>query len=181
LRLYKAKIKVKINMQESQLNFKIVRLGKDTSPTHLQQFVAMMQRMYEFHATLHSDWQPREGWQEGSAGWIKRAGDNEDWFFAIVLTADEQASPAGYVTASFHYEAPLFVQNRFGYIADMWVEEAFRRQGVATQTLDAVYAWFREQGVNRVQLEVDVENLGGQEFWRSVGYSDFEIVMRRDI
>ena len=167
-------------------NFKAVRLVGTPTLAQVAQFVAMMQRMYDFHATLHPDWQTRPGWSDGSAGWVKRAADGDDYLFAIVypVGADdvpEMATPAGYVIASFHYEAPLFVQNRFGYIADLWIEKAYRGKGAARSLLVATYDWFRTQGVNRVQLEVDVNNEGGRKFWAGAGYEDFEIVMRKDI
>ena len=167
-------------------NFKTIRLIGTPTPAQVEQFVGMMQRMYDFHATLHPDWQTRPGWSDGSAGWVKRAADGDDYLFAMVYPTDaagdpQTDTPAGYVIASFHYEAPLFVQNRFGYIADLWIEEAQRGQGAARSLLDTAYEWFREQGVNRVQLEVDVNNAGGRRFWAGSGYEDFEIVMRKDI
>ena len=94
---------------------------------------------------------------------------------------EPDATPAGYVIAHFHYEAPLFVQNRFGYIADLWVEAEYRQHGVAPQILAAANSWFKTQGINRVQIEVDVENHVGQKFWHGIGYQDFEVVMRADI
>ncbi len=167
--------------------FEIVRLGSDTTSVQVAQFVGMMQRMYEFHATLHTDWQPKPNWQQGSQDWIKHAGSNEDYFFAVAYPlnaagdVDPETAPAGYIIAHFHYEAPLFVQNRFGYIADLWVETMYRQQGVAREILAAANSWFKTQGTNRVQIEVDVENAAGQKFWHGIGYKDFEIVMRADI
>lgn len=165
-----------------QNTFKVVKLSGEPNPTQVQQFVAMMQRMYDFHATLHTDWKTRPNWQEGSLNWIKRAGNNDDFFFAMAYpTTGLETEPAGYIIASFHYEAPLFIQNRFGYVSDLWVEESYRRQQAAQALLDAAYAWFRKQGVTRVQLEVDIENKAGQAFWQKAGYSNFELVMRKDI
>ncbi len=166
--------------------FKVVRLDKSPKAAQINEFVGMMTRMYDFHATLHPDWQTRPGWQEGSTGWVKRAGGGDDFLFAMAYPLDEAGqdtleSAAGYLIASFHYEAPLFLQHRFGYIADLWVEEAYRGQGAAQKLLETANEWFHEQGVSRVQLEVDVENTGGRQFWESQGYTPFEIVMRSDL
>ncbi len=167
-------------------NFQVVRLTGKPDPAQVAQFVDMMQRMYDFHATLHPDWQTKENWNQGSAGWIQRASDGDEYYFAIAYSLDSAGEnlpdrAAGYVIASFHHEAPLFIQHRFGYIADMWVEPAFRSQGAAHFLLEAAYEWFRSQGVNRVQLEVDVNNTGGRRFWEGSGFEPFEIVMRKDI
>lgn len=166
--------------------FEVVQLKANVTEQQMQQFVGMMQKMYDFHATLHQDWQSRSGWQKGSSGWIKRASTNDEAFFAIAypLNADSKPQldkPAGYVTGSFHQEAPLFIQNRFGYIADLWVEPDYRRHQIGQQLLDAAFDWFKTQNIDRVQLEVDVNNAGGLNFWRKMGFEDFEIVMRRNI
>ena len=175
-----------IEEQPEQKAFKVVRLVGTPSTAQVKQFVGMMQRMYDFHATLHPDWKTTADWQSGSAGWVKRASDNNEYFFAMLYPTRPDGEeilgfPAGYVIASFHYEAPLFIQNRFGYIADLWIEEAYRSQGAAHQLLEVVYQWFREQGVDRVQLEVDVNNFNGRKFWEGTGYESFEIVMRKNI
>ncbi len=172
---------------EQNQRFKVVVLGPDSPKSQLDHFVEMMQRMYEYHATLHTDWQPRPGWQEGSAEWLSgAAGSSNDYFFAVAypLAPDGRElldHPAGYIIGSFHYEAPLFVQHRFGYIADLWSEEAYRTAGVGNQLLAKAYEWFKEQGVNRVQIEVDVKNPGGQKFWEKAGFEPFEIVMRKSL
>lgn len=166
--------------------FEIVQLNGNVTEQQVQQFVEMMQRMYDFHATLHDDWKSRNGWEKGSGGWIKRAATNDEAFFAIAYPLGEDNKPqldkpAGYVIGSFHQEAPLFIQNRFGYIADLWVEPDYRRRQIGQQLLDAAFTWFKSQGVSRVQLEVDVNNEVGLHFWRKMGFEKFEIVMRRDI
>ena len=166
--------------------FKVVRITDAKNKTQAEQFVAMMTRMYDFHATLHPDWQTKPDWQRGSANWIRRAAGGDEYLFAMAYPLDENGQetlepPAGYIIGSFHYEAPLFIQNRFGYIADLWVEETYRSQGAAQALLNFSYGWFREQDVTRVQLEVDVENVAGRKFWEKAGFAPFEIVMRKDI
>jgi ribosomal protein S18 acetylase RimI-like enzyme len=167
-------------------NFKVVPITDGRNQAQIEQYVAMMTRMYDFHATLHSDWQTSPGWQESSIGWISRTAGSEEYYFALAYPLDDKGNPdletpAGYVMASFHYEAPFFIQSRFGYIVDLWIEEAFRKQSVAPALLAEADQWFKSQGVSRVQLYVDVRNQRGQKFWEQVGYAPFEIVMRKDV
>lgn len=173
-------------MNEGQPRFKVEVLGPHSPKSQLDHFVGMMQRMYEYHATLHADWQPRPGWEKGSREWLSGGAGSDDYLFALAYPVDTDGRelldrPAGYIIGSFHYEAPLFVQHRFGYVADLWSEEAYRTQGVGSQLLAKAYEWFKEQGVNRVQLEVDVENASGQRFWEKAGFEPFEIVMRKSL
>lgn len=168
------------------MEFKIVKLEKGAKPAQIKQFVAMMQRMYDYHATLHDDWKTQPDWQQGSAAWIRRAAGGEEFFFGLAYPLDATGQellevPAGYVIGSFHYEAPLFVQHKFGYIADLWVEETYRGTGAANLLVEAATAWFKAQGVNRVQIEVDVNNIAGLRFWNKAGFEQFELVLRKNI
>ncbi len=168
---------------EQEAKFRVVRITDGQNKAQVEEFVAMMGRMYDYHAGLHPDWQQKTGWQNGSAGWIKSGAGGNDWFFALAYPEPEQAlqAAAGYIIAGFHYEAPLFVRNRYGYIADMWVEPKQRGGGAAQALLDAAFAFLKEQGVDRVQLEVMVNNEPGLHFWQKSGFEPFEIVMRKTL
>lgn len=165
----------------NQENFRVVRIKDGRNKAQIEQFVTMMSRMYEYHASLHPDWQQKAGWQKNSAGWIRSASD--EWFFAMAYPEPEQVlqAPLGYVIAGFHYEAPIFLRSRYGYIADMWVEPEHRGSGAAQALLEAALTFLKEQGVDRVQLEVMVNNEPGKHFWQKAGFEPFETVMRKDL
>jgi ribosomal protein S18 acetylase RimI-like enzyme len=164
-------------------DIRVVRITEGRNRAQIEQFVALMSKMYNFHATLHPDWQPKAGWEKGSMGWIKSTCAGNDWFFGLAYPEPEQAlqGAIGYVLAGFHYEAPVFVNNRYGYVADMWIEPEFRGSKAAQELLKAAEAFFREQGVRRVQLEVMVNNERGKAFWHKNGFEPFELVMRKSL
>lgn len=161
-------------------NFRIVLLNNGQDSAKIEQLVGLMTRMYDYHTTLHPDWRTRQGWQQGSQQWLSRSAGSEDWFVALVYPTDSEVA-CGYLLASFHYEAPLFIQNRYGYIADLWLNEEYRGQGAAELLLEKAYAWFRQQGVERLQLEVDIRNERAYAFWQKQGFEDFQMVMRRNL
>lgn len=169
-------------MEQAQ-KFRVVRIIDGRNKEQVEQFVGMMSKMYDYHAGLHPDWQQKQGWQKGSGNWIRNAAGGNEWFFGLVYPEPEQAlQPAvGYIIAGFHYEAPLFVQNRYGYIADMWIEPEYRGQGAADVLLQTALDFLKEQGASRVQLEVMVNNEPGKRFWQKAGFEPFEMVMRKDI
>jgi ribosomal protein S18 acetylase RimI-like enzyme len=164
-----------------ETDIEVVRISDGRNKAQIEQFVALMSRMYHFHATLHPDWQPRSGWEKGSMGWIKNACAGNEWFFGLAYQAPALQGAIGYVLAGFHYEAPVFINHRYGYIADMWVEPEFRGSGAANKLLAAAEDFLREQGVNRIQLEVMVNNERGKAFWQKNGYEPFELIMRKTI
>ncbi len=168
---------------ENATKFRIIRIEDGRNQAQIDEFVAMMSRMYDYHASLHPDWETKPGWQKGSANWIKSGSAGGEWYFALIYPEPEQALQAavGYIIAGFHYEAPLFIHHRFGYIADMWIEPGQRGQGAAQVLLEAAFDFLRSKGAKRVQLEVMVNNEPGKHFWEKAGFEPFEIVMRRNI
>ncbi len=163
--------------------YQLARLSGSENKELVGQFVNMMANMYEFHASLHPDWKPKPGWEKGSANWIEKGAGGKDWFFALAFPVStvEKALPSGYIIASFHYEAPLFIRNRYGYIADLWVEPHSRGTGAANFLLEAASEFFKFNGVDRIQLEVMHNNAAGRRFWEKSGFETFEIIMRKTI
>jgi len=161
-------------------NFRIVLLNNGQDSAKIEQLVGLMTRMYDYHTTPHPDWRTHSGWQQGSQQWLSRSAGSEDWFVALVYPPDSEIA-GGYLLASFHYEAPLFIQNRYGYIADLWLNEEYRGQGAAELLLEKAYDWFRQQGVERLHLKVDIRNEHAHAFWRKQGFEDFQMVMRQNV
>jgi GNAT superfamily N-acetyltransferase len=66
-----------------------------------------------------------------------------------------------------------------GLLEDLFVEEAFRRRGVAAALVGAVEAWCAERGATRVQLLADRDNEGAFRFYDAAGYLPTRMVARR--
>ena len=69
----------------------------------------------------------------------------------------------------------------WGVIEQCWVEEAFRRQGLAGRLLEDALAWLRERGASRVELGVSAQNPAAQELWGSYGFERFRFSMSLDL
>ena len=84
----------------------------------------------------------------------------------------EGTSPVGY--ALFRRE-PEHV-----YLRQLFVAPEFRRQGVGRAALYWLWqnAWL---GVQRLRIEVLVENTDAREFWRSVGFREYCVTMEAQV
>jgi ribosomal protein S18 acetylase RimI-like enzyme len=71
---------------------------------------------------------------------------------------------------------PVFMPRRFVYVDDMAVLPESRRQGVGRALLDAVEAWARGRGIDRIELTVFEFNGGARRLYEGAG---FETVLRR--
>ncbi len=99
--------------------------------------------------------------------------------YTRTLVAEVTGQVVGYVLgAVIDLQADLFEYEETGFIADVYVEPAFRRQGIARRLVEAINAWFAEQGVRHVEWQVASANDDAIRFWQSVGGRALTIRMR---
>lgn len=98
------------------------------------------------------------------------------------LVAEEDGQLVGYVLGVVVDFVPeMFEQNSGGFLADIFVEDAYRQRGVGRQLVDALTEWFRAHGVHYFEWYVAANNPVGRAFWQSVGGRDLMVRMRIDV
>jgi len=75
----------------------------------------------------------------------------------------------------------MFEQETGGFLADIYVEEQYRQQGIGQQLVQALIGWFRSRGVEHFEWYVASENDLGRHFWQSLGGKDVMVRMRLEI
>ena len=68
-----------------------------------------------------------------------------------------------------------------GYVCQFYVDAQHRQQGVGQALFDAMMAWFRDRGLARIRLNVDLDNPVGQKFWRKQGFQPLVTRMGMDV
>jgi GNAT superfamily N-acetyltransferase len=77
----------------------------------------------------------------------------------------------GVGTTCTRLPGPNNPNGRYGYIASMVTDRAFRRQGLARGIFVALLAWFGERDIHRVDLHATAE---GAPLYRSFGFAPHE-------
>jgi ribosomal protein S18 acetylase RimI-like enzyme len=75
----------------------------------------------------------------------------------------------GYVVLALGYSLEF---GRDAFLDEIYIQEAYRGQGIGTKALTFVEGTCRELGVQALHLEVEQENIKAQEFYRKMGYED---------
>ena len=75
----------------------------------------------------------------------------------------------------------LFEHIDSGFIADIHVDPAFRRQGIARRLVETMNRWFVEQGVTRVEWQVAAVDPGALRFWEAMGGQPITVRMRASL
>lgn len=87
-----------------------------------------------------------------------------------VFVAEKDGILAGYVLAVIIDVIPdMFVQENSGFLADIFVEDEYRRHGVGRMLVETVRAWMQEHDVRHFEWYVAAHNTVGRQFWEAIG------------
>ena len=75
----------------------------------------------------------------------------------------------GYVVLAIGFSLEF---GRDAFLDEIYIQEAYRGQGIGTKALAFVEETCRELGVQALHLEVEQENVKAQEFYQKMGYED---------
>lgn len=88
---------------------------------------------------------------------------------SVVFWAHQDGQAAGFTQLYPSFSSvsmkPIWILN------DLFVTEAFRKQGVARLLMDAAEGYARETGAVRVALSTQISNLSAQALYESRGYA----------
>jgi len=90
-----------------------------------------------------------------------------------VLVAEVDKRIIGYVIGYIAQNPPIFPQPQYGFIADLCVTSSVRRNGAGRRLVNAICKWFRQRGMQSIQLNVAHHNPTSQAFWRQMGCTDY--------
>ena len=102
---------------------------------------------------------------------------------ARVLVSEELGSGrlVGYVVGEMQFRPYGGVSGRYGFIADIYVRESFRKRGIGREMVKTLQVWFVARKAVAIELYVSVVNADSQAFWRSLGMEPFLCLMHRDL
>lgn len=117
--------------------------------------------------------------REGDNRYAARVRAQLDDGYTHVLVAEVDGAVVGYVMGLVVDLVPdIFQQEITGFLADIYVVPAQRRQGVGRQLVEGLAGWFRSRGVQHMEWQVAAVNADGIAFWQSLGGKALMIRMR---
>jgi ribosomal protein S18 acetylase RimI-like enzyme len=130
-------------------------------------------------AALHESWDPAKyGYRENPAemyrGWLTARASDPRSVFLVAERADAMLKEVpfltGFLVGTVEREIPIYRLNEFGFIHDLWVEAAYRNEGVARQMVMLAIERFREIGMTQVRLDTAAANEVARGLFRSCGF-----------
>jgi ribosomal protein S18 acetylase RimI-like enzyme len=122
----------------------------------------------DYHAALDAHFERSPGAADRWSEYV--AGKLSDPDYAVLIAQVEEL-PVGYVIAAIREYPPISTVQRFGFVQDLAVTGASRRQGVGRALYDAAEQWILGRGVRQIELKVDVRNGVSRRFWFASGFA----------
>lgn len=108
---------------------------------------------------------------ERYARWLpERAVDPRSVFLVAEGGSADGGGLAGFLVGTCEENIPIYRVKEFGFIHDVWVDERYRRQGVAAALTEAAVERFRAIGVVQVRLETARANESARALFESCGF-----------
>lgn len=73
----------------------------------------------------------------------------------------------------------LHVPGTYVLLDNLVIGKRYRRKGIGKRLFQGVSQWAKESKANEIQLKVYAFNINAMEFYRGLGFSEFNIAMRR--
>jgi ribosomal protein S18 acetylase RimI-like enzyme len=135
--------------------------------------------MVERIAALHESWDPAKyGFLPDVGqmyrGWLtSRANDPR----SVFLVAERDGAIVGFLVGTVEREIPIYRLREFGFIHDVWVEPAYRNEGVARQMTMLAIERFRDMGIKQIRLDTAAKNDPARGLFASCGFRPSVIEM----
>jgi len=108
--------------------------------------------------------------------------ERRDDAYTRTFVAEVDGQVVGYILgAIIDMRADLFEYADSGFIADVFVDPAHRRQGIARRLFETISAWFAEQEVYLVEWQVASLNPDAIRFWEAVGGKPITVRMQKPL
>ena len=117
-------------------------------------------------------------------GWLgARAKDARSVFLVAERegAGDEPAALVGFLVGDTEREIGIYRLKEFGFVHDLWVEPAYRNEGLARQMVMLAVERFREIGVGQVRMDVAQGNEAARRLFEACGFRVSTVEMLMDI
>ena len=150
---------------------------REATQADLPDIVELWKSIMDFHRNLDSFFSRS---QDGHRNFLdlvtkEMESDNSELFIA-----ESEGKLLGFIKIQISDYPPVFEMKKYGMISDAIVNEKYRRKGVGEALFHRAMGWFKEKGIERVELRVANVNPVAQGFWKKMGFRPYMTTMFKE-
>lgn len=92
---------------------------------------------------------------------------------ACVLVAMAEDGIVGYCQGMLDHHPPALAEPDYGQVLDFMVTASHRHTGIGSQMFEALQAWFRKEGIRRIEVRHSTFNKPAAQFWPRMGFKPY--------
>lgn len=149
-------------------------------PEDVPAVVPMVERLAAFLAERdRAKYEPLPDIGERYRAWL---GDRATDPRAVFMVAERRPGQlAGFLVGTVERAIPIYRLREYGFVHDVWVEEAYRNEGLARQMVTLAVERFRVIGVAQVRLDVLIANPPARALFAACGFRPSVVEMLLDV
>ncbi len=89
---------------------------------------------------------------------------------SVFLVAEHEQQVVGYIVCTIEKEIPIYWMPESGWVHDLWVDETYRNEGLATQMTMLAIERFKELGIKQIRLQTAAANEIARKLFESCGF-----------
>jgi ribosomal protein S18 acetylase RimI-like enzyme len=155
----------------------IRKLAHQEIDTVIEFLQAMLDEMAFFGGHALQDSNSASNWFRDS---IQAQIESPNHLFLVVELNSSSSQLIGVLEASINELHPVFLPKLSLHIHAIYVVAEHRRSGVARSLMEAAFQWGRDKGCTEADLNV-LRNSSAKLLYKSLGFEDFQIEMRRKL
>lgn len=137
-------------------------------------------KLATYHTTLDPDLPLPAA--NGAQLYARRIANRLDDKYTHTLVAEENGAIVGYVLGVLiDFMPEMFQAEHGGFLADIYVDEAYRGRGIGRALVEALTQWFRQNEVRYFEWYVAERNTSGRAFWEAMGGRNLMLRMRATV
>lgn len=147
----------------------------------LNQLVVMQTAMIQLDQELRPDDSRYEQIEEANKIWRQFAETKMNDENSLILVAESNRAVVGYVMCWINERPPIFSQQKYGYLADSFIQESHRGRGLMREFLNNVTTWLNSHRIHYLELGVDSNNTNAIGVWQRYGFTERTKLMGKEI
>ena len=140
----------------------------------MEEILKLNKALFNYEEKFNSEYNLEWTYSEKGQAYFKKRIEND---LSIVLVAEAETKIVGYLLIFIDSHSIRKI-NPIAEIENMFVSDEYRDRGVGTELIKEAIKQVREKGAKRLGVEVEAQNSGAINFYKSNGFEDFEVTLQ---